>query len=113
MPLSGLESFIRAKKPKQLPVVLTQNEVNRLLSQLQDIPGLMASLLYGTGRRLMECVRLRVQDIDFNYQQIVIRCGKGQKDRVVPLGMGDAIISRFRLPSSACLRPFFLHKSSK
>ena len=76
-PLDELESFTRAKKPKQLPVVLTQNEVNKLLGQLQEIPWLMTSLLYGTGMRLMECVRLRVQDIDFNYQQIMIRCGKG------------------------------------
>jgi integron integrase len=84
-PLGDMGSFIRAKRPKRLPVVLTQNEVHRLLAQLNGRQKLMASLLYGTGMRLMDCVRLRVQDIDFEYRQIVIRDGKGKKDRVVPL----------------------------
>ncbi len=83
--IGEMEGFVRAKRPKRLPTVLTRKEVARLLAQLQDTQWLMASLLYGTGMRLMECARLRVQDIDFEYQQIVVRNGKGQKDRVVPL----------------------------
>jgi integron integrase len=66
-------------------VVLTREEIARLLGQLDGTSHTMAALLYGTGMRLMECVRLRVQDIDFDYRQIVVRDGKGQKDRVVPL----------------------------
>jgi len=84
-PLEELGDFQRAKRPKRLPVVLDLAEVARLLGELEGTQHLMAALLYGTGMRLMECVRLRVQDIDFNYRQIVVRNGKGQKDRVVPL----------------------------
>jgi len=84
-PLGDLGSFIRAKRPQRLPVVLTRGEVLRLLDQLEGAYRLMASLLYGTGMRLMECLRLRVKDVDFAYRQIVVRDGKGQKDRVTPL----------------------------
>ncbi|MCF6354451.1 MAG: integron integrase [Candidatus Polarisedimenticolaceae bacterium] len=84
-PLSELDNFTRAKRPKRLPVVLERGEVGRLLEQLEGVQYLMAALLYGTGMRLMECVRLRVQDVDFEYNQIMVRDGKGQKDRVVPL----------------------------
>jgi integron integrase len=83
--LEGLDDFTRAKRPKRLPVVLNRGEISRLLGYLDGTQYLMAALLYGTGMRLMECVRLRVQDLDFEYKQIVIRNGKGQKDRVVPL----------------------------
>lgn len=69
--------FVRAKQPRRLPVVLTKEEMQSLLGQLNGQPHLMAALMYGTGMRLMECVRLRVKDIDFNYKQIVIRFGKG------------------------------------
>ncbi len=79
-----LQGFVHAKKPKRLPVVLTPREVERLLAQMQGRSCLMASLLYGTGMRLMECLRLRVQDLDFAYRQITVRHGKGGKDRVVP-----------------------------
>ena len=68
-----------------MPVVLTRNEVAGLLERMKGKQRLMASLLYGTGMRLMDCVRLRVQDVDFEYRQIVVRDGKGKKDRVVPL----------------------------
>jgi integron integrase len=79
-------NFQRAKKPKRLPVVLSRGEVNDLLAGVaHDIHRLMASLMYGAGLRLMECVRLRVCDIDFDYGQIIVRAGKGNKDRVVPL----------------------------
>lgn len=84
-PLGDMGQFVRAKRPKRLPTVLTQSEVQRLLDQMQGRQLLMASLLYGTGMRLMDCVRLRVHNIDFEYRQIVIRDSKGQKDRVVPL----------------------------
>ncbi len=84
-PLGDLGGFARAKKPKRLPVVLTRAEVMRLLDRLEGVHGTMAALLYGTGMRLMECVRLRVKDVDFGYGQILVRDGKGQKDRVVPL----------------------------
>ena len=92
-PLGDLGDFIRAKRPKKLPVVLTRGEVARLLHHMGGKQKLMASLLYGTGMRLMDCVRLRVQDIDFEYQQIVVRDGKGKKDRVVPLpeSLADAL----------------------
>ncbi len=84
-PLDGLDSLVRAKRPRRLPVVLTRGEARALLEQMEGIQRLMASLLYGTGMRLMECVRLRIQDIDFGYRQIVVRNAKGAKDRVVPL----------------------------
>jgi|AMFO01.1.fsa_nt_gi integron integrase len=79
-----LEGFARSKKPKRLPVVLSMAEVERLLARMRGTSRLMASLLYGTGMRLMECLRLRVQDLDFDYRQITVRHGKGGKDRVVP-----------------------------
>jgi integron integrase len=84
-PLGDMGTFQRAKRPRRLPTVLTRGEVDRLLGQLTGTYRLMASLLYGTGMRLMECVRLRVKDLDFDYGQILVRDGKGQKDRVVPL----------------------------
>lgn len=81
-----LGKFSRSKKPRRLPVVLTRDEIQKLLAGLNDpMQQLMANLLYGCGLRLMECVRLRVLDIDFGYQQILIRNAKGNKDRVVPL----------------------------
>ncbi|MBE7550529.1 MAG: integron integrase [Anaerolineales bacterium] len=72
---------VRAKQPTHLPTVLSKAEVSRLLSRLSDPYELMAKLLYGCGLRLMECVRLRVKDVDFAQYQIIIRSGKGQKDR--------------------------------
>jgi integrase len=75
-----------SKKPKRLPVVLSRGEIERLLNGISDpVYCLMASLLYGCGMRLMECIRLRVSDIDFDYKQIMIRNAKGNKDRVTPL----------------------------
>lgn len=83
--LGVLEGFARSRRPKRLPTVLSPQEVSALLGELHGVHHLMASLMYGSGMRLMECVRLRVQDIDFSYQQIHVRNGKGNKDRVVPL----------------------------
>ncbi len=84
-PLGELEGINRAKKPKRLPVVLSRTEIRALLGFLSGTHWLMASLMYGSGLRLMECMRLRVQDIDFAYQQLSVRQGKGRKDRNVPL----------------------------
>ena len=84
-PLPWLDKLTRAKKPQRLPVVFTRDEVRRILSGLDGVDWLMASLLYGAGLRLMECVRLRVKDVDFGFHQITVRDGKGQKDRVTVL----------------------------
>jgi len=83
--LPWMENIQRARAARRLPVVLTPDEVSRLLDNLLGRPWLMASLLYGTGMRLMECVRLRVKDVDFERRTIVIRDGKGGKDRVTML----------------------------
>ena len=80
-----MEKLKRAKKPARLPVVLTELEVRQLMANLDGRDWLMASLLYGAGLRLMECVRLRVKDVDFQYRQITVRDGKGGKDRVTML----------------------------
>src|SRR3972149_1112075 len=80
-----MDDFTRARRSRRLPVVLSRQEIAGLLGQLKGMSWLMAALQYGTGMRLMECIRLRVQDIDFAYQQIFVRAGKGMKDRVVPL----------------------------
>ncbi len=80
--LSGITS---AKASRRLPVVLTQAETARLLSRTSGLPGLIVQMLYGTGMRLMEALRLRVKDVDMQRRQIVIRGGKGDKDRVTML----------------------------
>ncbi len=80
-----LDGVTRAKESKRLPTVLTQAETRLLLDQTSGLPGLVIRLLYGTGMRLMEGLRLRVKDIDFNGHAIIVRAGKGDKDRVVPL----------------------------
>ncbi len=76
---------VRAKRPRRLPTVLTPSEVQQVLQQLSGRYRLMAQLLYGSGLRLMECVRLRVKDVDFAQQQLVVREGKGMVDRVTVL----------------------------
>jgi integron integrase len=79
--LPWLDGISRARKPQRLPVVLTRAEVAALLGELAGTPWLMASLLYGSGLRLMECVRLRVKDVDFGQSELTVRQGKGGKDR--------------------------------
>src|SRR5712691_2558660 len=76
-----MEKLERAKNPARLPVVLTALEVRQLMAHLDGRSWLMTSLLYGAGLRLMECVRLRVKDVDFQYRQITVHDGKGGKDR--------------------------------
>lgn len=83
--LGELGDFVRSKRPKRLPSVLSTHEVSALLGELEGVHYLMAALLYGSGMRLMECIRLRVQDLDFDYQQIHVHNAKGKKDRMVPL----------------------------
>ena len=83
--MGDLSKFVKAKRREKLPVVLTIEEVSLFLNSLSGIQLLLVSLLYGCGLRLMEAVRLRIQDVDFGYQQIIIRDGKGNKERVVPL----------------------------
>jgi len=113
---------VRAKRPKRLPVVLSTGEVRALLDRMTGVSLLMAELMYGSGLRLLETCRLRVKDIDFARGQIVVREGKGDKDRVVPLpkrldrslrtqidhidavhrGDLEAGFGRVRLPSALC-----------
>ena len=75
----------RAKQPERLPVVFSRAEVRAVLAHVDGQHWLMASLLYGAGLHLMECVRLRIKDVDYEYRQILVRDGKGQKDRVTML----------------------------
>jgi len=83
--LPWLDDVVRAKRPQHLPVALTRDEVRAVLQRLAGVPRLRALLLYGAGVRLLECCRLRVKDVDFATNQIVIRDGKGGKDRVTML----------------------------
>ena len=79
--LAWMENVVRAKQPQRVPTVLSQDEVRRLLAALDGRAWLLASLLYGTGMRLMEGLRLRVKDVDFSRNEITVRDGKGGKDR--------------------------------
>lgn len=92
--LGDLEKLIWAKKPKRLPVVFSKKEVKKVLSRLEGINWLIGNILYGGGLRLIECLRLRVQDIDFEYSEIIIRNGKGGKDRITVLP--DSIKERLK-----------------
>lgn len=88
-----VEGVERAKRPQRLPVVLSAEEVKRVLAHLTGTHHIMASLLYGAGLRLMECVRLRVKDLDFDYRQIIVRDGKGEKDRrtILPQPLAESL----------------------
>jgi integron integrase len=83
--IGWVDEVVRAKQPHRVPVVLTQDEVAVVLRHLSGTTWIMGTLLYGAGLRLMECLRLRVKDVDFSYHQIVVRDGKGHKDRVTML----------------------------
>jgi integron integrase len=83
--LPWLDDVVRAKRPVRLPVVLTREEVRTLLFHMRGVPRLMVMLLYGAGLRLLECARLRVKDVDFARNQLVVRGGKGDKDRMTML----------------------------
>jgi integron integrase len=91
--LPWLEGVVQAKQPERLPVVLTETEVRRVMGKLRGSHWLLASLIYGAGMRLMEALRLRVKDVEFERMEIVVREGKGAKDRVtmLPVSAVDAL----------------------
>jgi len=100
--LPWMTNMVRAKRPRRAPVVLSRDEVRRLLAMLHGQPWLMASLLYGSGMRLMECLRLRVKDVDFERSDIIVRNGKGGKDRhtVLPRSLVEPLqreVERIRM----------------
>lgn len=87
-PLGRLDEAVRARTPQRIPLVLTREEVAAVLGQLHGERRMVAQLLYGSGLRLLEALRLRVQDVDFGYRQITVRDGKGNKDRMTMLPEG-------------------------
>ena len=91
--IGWLEKVERAKRPPKVPVVLSRAELKQIFAHLHGVPKLMAGLLYGSGLRLMECVRLRVKDVDFELGQIIVRDTKGGKDRVtmLPLNLAEPL----------------------
>src|SRR5262249_348574 len=93
-----IEGVIRAKRPQRLPVVLTREEVRRTLGQMEGSYRLIALLLYGAGLRLIECLRLRVQDIDWERGEVLVRHGKGGKDRrtMLPTAAREALAAHLK-----------------
>ena len=93
-----IDGVVRAKRPQSLPVVLTKDEVKKVIDHINGVPRLMAILLYGAGLRLMECCRLRVKDIDFSRNEIVVRSGKGNKDRytMLPTAVQESLVQHLR-----------------
>ncbi|MFC1679262.1 integron integrase [Elusimicrobiota bacterium] len=91
--IGPVDGVIRAKRPRRLPLVLTKEEVRAVLSAMTGTPHLMAMLLYGSGLRLLECCNLRVKDLDFHQNQILLRAAKGNKDRftMLPAGAGQLL----------------------
>ncbi len=96
--LPWLDEIVRAKPSQHLPEVLTQSQVRRLLAQLDGTTWLVASLLYGSGMRLMECLQLRVKDLDLDRGEIAVRRGKGAKDRItlIPDRLKEPLVSHLR-----------------
>ena len=96
--LPWMTAIGRPTKPKRIPVVLAQHQIAELLAAVEGESGLAIKLLYGTGLRLMECLRLRVKDVDFAHRCIVVRASKGQKDRVVmlPASLQQALRAQIR-----------------
>ena len=92
--LPWLDGVVSAKQTRRLPVVLTQDEVDALLPRMRGTPALIARLLYGSGLRILECLRLRVKDVDFQRRELLVRDGKGAKDRVTVLP--DVIVAPLR-----------------
>ena len=101
--LPWLEEVVQAKRPQRLPVVLTPSEVRELLLHMEGTTGLIAQLLYGTGMRLMEALRLRVKDVEFSRREIIVREGKGNKDRVTVLPENLLIPLRAQLEKARAL----------
>ena len=103
-----IDGVVRAKRPQRLPVVLTKDEVRSVIDHMTGLPRLMTILLYGGGLRLMECCRLRVKDIDFSRNEIVIRAGKGDKDRytMLPAAIKEALFKQYRGKSKPTSRRY-------
>jgi len=99
MDVDWLKDVIAAKQPQRMPTVLTVDEVRSLLSRMEGLPWLIASILYGSGLRVLEACRLRVLDVDFGARQIMVRNGKGAKDRVtmLPDALTDPLRSHLEL----------------
>jgi integron integrase len=97
--LPHVDGVVRAKKPWRLPVVLTRPEAQGVLARLEGTPAVVAGLLYGSGLRLLEALRLRVKDIDFDMGQLTVRQGKGDKDRVtvLPRQLDDSLRKQLRM----------------
>jgi len=87
--------LIRPGRPKRLPTVLTHTEAGQIIARMNAVPKIMAKLLYGSGLRLMECLRLRVKDIDFDLRQIIVRDGKGENDRATVLP--ESVVAELKL----------------
>jgi site-specific recombinase XerD len=102
-----IDNIVRARQPKRLPTVLSRKEVAALLARLEGTVQLIVLLLYGTGMRILECLRVRIQDIDFDLGDVNIRNGKGQKDRTTLLPAG----SRGTDPRTDTIRRHHLHES--
>jgi len=107
--LPWLDDIVSAKPSRHLPVVLTQREVSGLLQQMSGTTGLLASLLYGTGMRLLEGLRLRVKDIEFERRELLVRDGKGGKDRVTVLPENLVLPLREQLAHARALHERDLH----
>lgn len=106
-PLDRIEGVVRARKPKRLPVVLSKTEVQAILSLIDGVPKLVCMVLYGSGPRLTEALSIRVKDIDFDRGELMIRDGKGQKDRVtmLPIVVRDPIpFSNTSEPCALCTK---------
>jgi len=112
MDLPWMENVVRAKRPARIPTVLSVAEVRGLLAAMEGRPWLMASLIYGSGMRLMECLRLRVKDVDFARGELTVREGKGAKDRrtMLPVSLVAPLqreVERVRALHAADLREGF------
>lgn len=105
-PLEETDRVARAKRSVRVPVVLTRDEVKRVIGELDEVPQLVALLLYGSGLRLLECLQLRVKDIDFASHEIVVRGGKGDKDRmtVLPEGATERLRSHLEIVRAVHVR---------
>jgi integron integrase len=103
LPFGWLDDLARPKRPKRLPVVLSREEVEAVLSSMRGLPGLMARLVYGSGIRLGECCELRVKDIAWARSALIVRGGKGQKDRltVLPASLAPELRAQVRIVAAA------------
>lgn len=97
--LEGLHNAVRARAPRRLPVVLTREEVRAVLAQLDGVQALIGGLLYGSGLRLLECLTLRVKDVDFGRRQVLIRRAKGDRDRatLLPVSLAEPLAGQLEV----------------